>query len=78
MIDSEKLTFSIGAQKNEESPIVRRQPPLARLIFDVATEKSLAISSAAINNEVLLKVAANVIQLVMKTNKHFFHIGVSK
>lgn len=60
---------------NEESPIAKRRPALEMLMLSAVVEKSDAISSAALKREVLLNVAANVIQLVTATVVHLRHAG---
>lgn len=60
---------------NDENPIARRTPALEMLTSTAVVENSWAISSAAVNSEVLLNVAARAIQLVTKTTRHLRHIG---
>ena len=65
----------MGPQTNDESPIVNRTPALEMLMLSAVVEYSDAISFAALNREVLLNVAANVIQLVTATTVHLRHAG---
>lgn len=59
----------------EESPIAKRTPALEMLMLSTVVEKSDAISFAALSREVLLNVAANVIQLITATTIHLRHAG---
>lgn len=51
--------------------MVKSTPALEALITSAVVPYSLAIWSAAENNDVLLKQAASVTKLVVKTTKHF-------
>lgn len=65
------LTFEMGPQRKFESPMVKRTPALEALITSAVVPYSLAIWSAAENSDVLLKQAASVTKLIVKTTKHF-------
>ena len=60
---------------NDERPIANRTPALEMLMLAAVVEYSAAIWFAALNREVLLNVAANVIQLVTATTVHLRHAG---
>ena len=61
----------MGPQRKFESPMVKRTPALEALMTSAVVPYSLAIWSAAENRDVLLKQAASVTKLVVKTTKHF-------
>ena len=65
----------MGAHTNDERPIANRTAALVALTLTTVVENSVAISFAAVNREVLLNVAPNVIQLVTATTVHLRHAG---
>ena len=65
----------MGPQTNDERPIANMTPALEMLMLTLVVEKSDAISFDALSIEVVLKVAANVIQLVTATIVHLRHAG---
>ena len=65
----------MGPHTNDERPVAKRTPALEALTPTTVVENSAAISFAALNREVLLKVAPNVTQLVTATTAHLRHAG---
>lgn len=65
----------MGPQINQEKLVANITPALETLMLSVVVAKLEANSFAALNREVLLKVAPIAIQLVTPTTVHLRHAG---